>query len=246
MWQLAITSGATLVAAVFECRERGFVASWVADPVRRRRNAAYLLSNFAVVALLSGITAWMGRHLAPAFHWSGPVWVDVAGCVLVAEFLNWVFHWAKHRHRWLWTFHLQHHVETRYDISLTLHTHPLEVILSGTLMVGTLRLLGFSGVALEVFSTLYFVSNLYKHGAWRVGLGPLDWILVGPALHRLHHARELDGNFGSVLTVYDVLFGTARWPDAQAWTVQTGTRGGEPFGFIPEFLAFLRTGRSGS
>jgi len=211
--------------------------------VRRRRNAAYLLSNFAVVAVLSGITAWVGLHVAPVVRCTPPGWMDVVGCVLVAELLNWLFHWVKHRQPWLWSFHLQHHVESRYDISLTLHTHPLEVMFSGAVMVATLRLLGFSGAALEVFSTLYYVSNIYKHGSWKVGLGPLDRVFVGPALHRLHHAKALDGNFGSVLTIYDVLFGTALWPDEQTWETETGTRGGEPFGFIPEFLAFLRPGR---
>jgi hypothetical protein len=49
-----------------------------------------------------------------------------------------------------------------------------------------------------------------------------------------------------VLTLYDVLFGTAVWPDAQAWTAETGTRGGEPFGFVPEFTAFLGPGRGRS
>jgi len=243
MWQLAISSLATLVAAGLECRDPGFVASWVADPVRRRRNAAYLLSNFAVVAVLAGVTAWAGRQVDPWVAWTMPWAVDVVGCFLAAELLNWLFHWAKHRHPWLWAFHVQHHVETRYDVSLTLHTHPLEVILSGTLMVLTVRLLGFSAGALEVFSTLYYVSNLYKHGSWRVGLGPLDRVLVGPALHRLHHAKALDGNFGSVLTLYDVLFGTAIWPDAHTWSVEVGAQEGEPFGFLPEFLAFLRPGR---
>jgi sterol desaturase/sphingolipid hydroxylase (fatty acid hydroxylase superfamily) len=243
MWQLAISSLATLVAAGLECRDPGFVRSWLRDPVRRRRNAAYLLSNFAVVAVLSGTTAWVGTRVTPVFGWTLPWAVDVLGCLLVAELLNWLFHWAKHRHPWLWTFHLQHHVESRYDVSLTLHTHPLEVILSGTLMVLAVRLLGFSAGALEVFSTLYYVSNLYKHGSWKVGLGPLDRVFVGPALHRLHHAKTLDGNFGSVLTVYDVLFGTAIWPGAEAWSLEVGTQEGEPFGFLPEFLAFLRPGR---
>ena len=243
MWQLVISSVATLVAAAIECRDPGFVVSWRKDPVRCRRNAAYLISNIAVVAVLSGITAWVGRHVAPAVSWSAPWVVDVAGCVLVAEFLNWLFHWAKHRHRWLWAFHLQHHVESRYDISLTLHTHPLEVILSGTVMVAAVRLLGFSAGALEVFSTVYYLSNLYKHGSWKVGLGPLDKILVGPALHRLHHAKALDGNFGSVITLYDVAFGTARWPDERTWSLDVGAGEGEPFGFIPECLAFLRPGR---
>lgn len=42
-------------------------------------------------------------------------------------------------------------------------------------------------------------------------LGPLEWVLVTPSHHRVHHAsnpRYLDKNIGMTLIVWDRLFGT--------------------------------------
>lgn len=239
MWQLAISACATLVAALLECRDTGFVASWTSDRVRRNRNVAYLLSNLVVVAVLAGTTAWIGFNIPGLVRWELPFAVEAVACILVAELFNWLFHWIKHVHPWLWRFHLQHHVEQRYDISLTLHTHGLEVVVAGAVMAVGLRLAGFSAAAVEVFSTLYYVANLYKHGSWRVGLGWLDAVVVSPAFHRLHHAREVEGNYGSILTLYDVLFRTAVWPDERAWTLAYGTKSPEPFGYWAEFVSFM-------
>ena len=48
-----------------------------------------------------------------------------------------------------------------------------------------------------------------------VHLGPLNYIVSGPELHRWHHselASESDTNFGNNLIIWDVLFGTRFLP----------------------------------
>jgi sterol desaturase/sphingolipid hydroxylase (fatty acid hydroxylase superfamily) len=137
----------------------------------------------------------------------------------------------------LWTFHAPHHVETHYSVNLTLHTHGIEVLFSGAAMAAVLDLLGFSQLSVDVFSLSYFIANLYKHCTAKLSLGPLDYIFVSPAYHRLHHARGFDGNFGSVLTIFDVLFRTAKFP-ARFEIMPYGTD--DDFGFVKEMLSPLR------
>lgn len=244
---------ASVLFLALDARDTAFRASWGSDRARLRRNAAFFVSNLVTMAVLGAVT----RALAPVLSASALLWrregalavlLEIGACLLVAELVNWVAHWAKHEQKWLWRFHLQHHVETRYSVNLTLHTHGVEVVVTGVLMSSLLALLGFSRLAVDVFAITYFVTNLYKHCGARMSLGPLDWIIVGPAYHRLHHARGHSGNFGSVLTLFDVLFGSARFPAKaeldDVYALPLGTDSDEPFGYMEEMLAPLMLKRA--
>jgi sterol desaturase/sphingolipid hydroxylase (fatty acid hydroxylase superfamily) len=64
-----------------------------------------------------------------------------------------------------------------------------------------------------------------------VNLGPLEWVLNTPRHHRAHHAcndRYLDCNFGSVLIVFDRLFGTFVALDDAGEPIRYGLKGREP------------------
>ena len=237
---IGISAAFSVLFIALDLRDATFRASWTSDRARLRRNGAFFVSNLVTIALLHAITRELAPQLPRVFAWTPGV-VEVIACLLVAELVNWVSHWVKHEHPWLWQFHMQHHVETRYSVNLTLHTHGVEVVFTGVLMASLLVVLGFSRFAVDVFTVTYFVTNLYKHCGARMSLGPLDWIVVGPAYHRFHHARGHHGNYGSVLTVFDVLFRTARFPKPSddVYALPLGTEGDEPFGYVDEMLAPL-------
>ena len=248
---LGLSATFVVLFVALDVRDAGFRASWSSDRARLRRNLAFLLSNLVTIAVLKAVTHLLLPLLPRAFHWGNSgtfdVIVEVGACMLVAELVNWLSHWAKHQQPWLWRFHMQHHVETHYSVNLTLHTHGVEVVVTGVLMTSLLAWLGFSRLAVDVFMVSYFIANLYKHCGARLSLGPLDWLVVSPAYHRLHHARGHHGNYGSVLTVFDVLCKTARFPQQaeldDVYALPSGTDGDEPFGYVQEMLAPLRPRR---
>lgn len=250
---LALSGALTVLFVAVDSTDAGFRSSWWQDRRRVRRNAAFLASNLVTMAALNACTRALEGHVPALVTWptAAPAGraLEVIACLLVAELVNWGSHWLKHRQPWLWRFHLQHHVETRYSVNLTLHTHGVEVLVTGAAMATLLGLGGFSRFAVDVFTLCYYGSNLYKHSTTRLSLGPLDWLVVSPAYHRLHHARGHAGNFGSVLTVFDVLFGTARFPTGvdreAAFHLPLGVTSPEPFGFVDEMLApFARVSAS--
>jgi sterol desaturase/sphingolipid hydroxylase (fatty acid hydroxylase superfamily) len=54
---------------------------------------------------------------------------------------------------------------------------------------------------------------MWIHANVKASLGPLDYVINGPRLHRWHHAREIhDVNFATKLALWDWLFGTAYAP----------------------------------
>ena len=72
--------------------------------------------------------------------------------------------------------------------------------------------------------------------------GPLGWVLVSPAFHRLHHSAERqDVNLGVVLTVWDHLAGIARRPERGNRPCVTGLAG-RP---VPVEQAGARSGAAG-
>lgn len=242
-----LLGGLALLVAV-DLRSEGFRRG-VFDPEdgrRPRRNWA-----FFAAALISGLTvqhigAGLRGHLPALVDWSGLLGLEVVACFLAAELLGWTLHYVKHAHGWLWRFHFSHHRETRYDIWLVTHTHGLEVVLSGTFTSAVLVLLGFGAEVVQIYLLFYSLANTYQHSSADLSLGWLDKLIVNPAYHRYHHAVGSRVNYGNTLTVWDVVFGTARWPaDVRAPDVQIGIGDGpEPYGFWPEMAHFM-TARSG-
>jgi sterol desaturase/sphingolipid hydroxylase (fatty acid hydroxylase superfamily) len=238
----AIWSAVAVVVFVgLDLRSADMRAGFI-DPQRRARNVGYIVGNIVTMVTLTAVNAWLGAHLVPLVSWQAwPVWMEALACVVVAEGINWLSHWLKHVHPWLWTFHLQHHVSRHYDSTLTLHTHGVDVVVSGAAMSAVLLWCGFTKFSVDVFLLLYFATNLYKHGHSRLSLGRvLDRIIVSPAYHRVHHSPTARGNYGSVLTLFDVVFRTAVWPDERVFDEPVGVAGVNEAPFIDEMLLPLR------
>jgi sterol desaturase/sphingolipid hydroxylase (fatty acid hydroxylase superfamily) len=246
----AVSVVATFVFAWLDIRAGGLRAA-CATPQRRRRLAWFLLSNGVAMLALNAVTR---AFVAPASHQDGAItgsWiVQIVACFILAEAVNWIAHYAKHRVARLWRLHSQHHVDDAYSIVLTLQTHGIEVVVVGAAMSYVLSSVGIYKTNIDIYLMCYFVANLYKHCSARMSLGPLDVLIVSPAYHRLHHARDVlatrtgsvGQNYGSVLTLWDILLSTAVWPKQvdDAYAVALGTRGNEPFSFFSEMTWFFR------
>jgi sterol desaturase/sphingolipid hydroxylase (fatty acid hydroxylase superfamily) len=85
-------------------------------------------------------------------------------------------------------------------------------VLSGTWLswVG-LGLLGFSPLQAAPYFATLLVWQTLVHNEWTPRLGPLEWLIVTPSHHRVHHslaAAHINRNYGGVLIVWDRLFGS--------------------------------------
>ena len=131
-------------------------------------------------------------------------------------------HRAMHAVPWLWRFHQVHHsAEVMTPITLY-RTHPVEgvlVALRGVLVTGLVAGVfswgtGGNAVALEVLgvNAVAFALNLagsnLRHSHLWISFGPLEWLVMSPAQHQLHHSLETSGhqvNYGSFLSLWDAL-----------------------------------------
>ncbi|WP_446830823.1 sterol desaturase family protein [Candidatus Foliamicus sp.] len=173
-----------------------------------------LLSVTLVVALADWLRA---ESLVVADFWphQWPVWAQAALMMLVADFGRYWLHRAFHKFSPMWRLHAVHHSPQRLYWVNVGRFHPLEKAIQYCLDALPFALVGVSGDVLAAYFVFYAVNGFYQHSNCLVRLGPLNYLVAGPELHRWHHSElpeESNNNFGNNLIVWDLLFGTRFLP----------------------------------
>lgn len=186
------------------------------------RNLALGALNGMVVALLFAgpLSAAAGRARANRFGLMH--WLDLPpGAALVVSivlFDGWMYAWhrANHRVGLLWRFHRMHHTDRELDVTTALRFHTGEIAISSTLRAAVLVLLGMSFRWLIFYEIALLPVIQFHHSNVRIPYGldrVMRGLLVSPGMHRLHHSvlrREHDGNYASIFSFWDRLFGSYR------------------------------------
>jgi exosortase len=124
-----------------------------------------------------------------------------------------------HRVPLLWRLHLVHHSDTQIDVTTSERHHPLEFLLGTAVLMVLVSTLGLPAPALGLYLLTATVVALYSHANLRLPASldrPLTWFIVTAPVHAVHHSdlqAQTDSNYGSVLTVWDRLFGTYVHPE---------------------------------
>ncbi|MGA9422535.1 MAG: sterol desaturase family protein [Rhodanobacteraceae bacterium] len=141
---------------------------------------------------------------------------------VVFDFTYYWMHRTQHAIPWWWALHSMHHSQRQ----MSCWTNDRGSYLDGFLQSMVLATVGIvMGVAPDQFALLNLISELvqnFSHANVRIGFGRrLERLLVDPKFHRLHHMRVdvarpglHNCNYGQVLSVWDVLFGTALYGEA--------------------------------
>jgi len=190
---------------------------------RRRqvaRRARQVASAGAVAAIVAGgvaiTTAW-ASWTTPERMWRHRILPDAGtGALTTAvaiagwDFIYYWNHRFMHESRYMWAVHVVHHSSERYNLSTALR-QPVADVLGTSVPYG---LLCVAGISPELITTARGVNLLYQfwiHTEAIGRLGPPEAVLNTPSHHRVHHgsnARYIDRNHGSILIVWDRLFGT--------------------------------------
>jgi sterol desaturase/sphingolipid hydroxylase (fatty acid hydroxylase superfamily) len=133
------------------------------------------------------------------------------------DFTYYWMHRAQHAVPWWWALHSMHHSQRQMSCWTNDRGSYLDGVLQSFILAGVAWLIG---IEVDEFAALVLLSELvqcFSHANVRAGFGhALERCFVDPKFHRLHHMRadpdrpDLHNcNFGQVLSVWDVLFGTA-------------------------------------
>ena len=189
-------------------------------PGRPARVARTVAAGGGVAAVaLAGIatTTWWGSKMHPDRLFARRILPDLGTgplAVLTAtvawDFIYYWNHRFMHESRYMWAIHVVHHSSEHYNLSTALRQPVLEAL--GTFVpYSSLCVLGVSP---ELLTTARGINLLYQywiHTEAIETMGPSESVLNSPSHHRVHHGsngRYLDRNHGSILIVWDRLFGT--------------------------------------
>ena len=208
----------------------------------------YLLSISLVVGLSKLLTE-SGITVQGFWPHDFPVWSQVCLMLLAAEFPRYWLHRAFHKFTPMWRFHAVHHSPHRLYWLNVGRFHPMEKALQYGVDALPFALLGVAPDVLAAYFVFYAINGFFQHSNCRVRLGPLNYVVSGPELHRWHHsefAEESDNNFGNNLIIWDILFGTRFLPrDREVGSLGLVNRN-YPMGFVAQmrtpFIGGLENG----
>jgi sterol desaturase/sphingolipid hydroxylase (fatty acid hydroxylase superfamily) len=150
-----------------------------------------------------------------------PSWAAGLTAYLVATFVFYWWHRARHASDLLWRcLHQVHHSAQRLETATAFYKHPLEMaadcVIGGTLAYAVLGLDPAAGafyVLCSVFAELFYHANC-RTPRW------VGYVFQRPEMHRVHHERGHHRcNYGD-LVCWDMLFGT--WDNPSHWEGECG------------------------
>lgn len=145
----------------------------------------------------------------------GDAAVLIIGCLLI-DLLYYCSHRAEHTVFTLWRGHAVHHSDTVMDVTTTYRHHPLEFLANGLFVATVMAAAGLPIWVFVFYATLSTAAGQLQHmnGKMPDGLDRvMRWVIVTPALHRMHHSAEplyYNSNYGVVFSIWDRLLGTYR------------------------------------
>ena len=159
----------------------------------------FVLANFAIIDMP---LAWFDTSPQGI-----ALWVTAA---IGWDFCYYWYHRFSHEISILWAAHAVHHQSEDYNLSTALRQTSTS-FLFGWIFYLPLFLVGFPLEVLLIVGAVNLIYQFWVHTQVVRRMGPLDYILVTPSNHRVHHAqneRYIDKNYGGILILWDRMFGT--------------------------------------
>lgn len=150
-----------------------------------------LQKNYGLFHIQSGVGVWIILFLFTDFIW------------------YWYHRWG-HEINLFWMAHIVHHQSEDYNYTTSARITLLQAVLRTSLWCA-LPLLGFPAAMVTSLLLIHGLYPFFIHTQLVGKLGVLEYFMVTPSHHRVHHASNeeyLDKNYGDVLIIWDKLFGT--------------------------------------
>lgn len=171
--------------------------------------------GIGLAVVLSGLADGLGLTFDGVWPHTWPVPVQIVMMLLIGDVFRYWLHRFSHRPNFLWRLHAIHHSPDRlYSLNVA-RFHPFDKALQYVFDTLPFVVLAVDRSVLLGYFVFYAVNGFFQHSNCHIRLGPLNWVVSGPELHRWHHSKiiaESDRNFGNNLIVWDVLFGTRFLP----------------------------------
>ncbi len=143
----------------------------------------------------------------------GPIenpWIYWTVLLLAEDFMYYWLHRVDHVCRLFWATHVTHHSSTKFNLTVGFRSSVLEPLYRFVYFI-PLALCGFQPIDIAFIYAATQTWGILVHTEKIKKAGWLEWILVTPSHHRVHHGsnpKYLDKNMGMFLIIWDKMFGT--------------------------------------
>ena len=152
----------------------------------------YLLEHLALVEIKSTWIVWLVAFLA----------IDFAG------YWN---HRLSHKINFFWNQHVIHHSSEEFNLACALRQSISNLLGYFPLLLVPAALMGVPGNVIAILAPIHLFAQFWYHTQHIGKMGWLEYIIITPSQHRVHHAinpEYIDKNLGQILSVWDRWFGT--------------------------------------
>lgn len=127
------------------------------------------------------------------------------------DFASYWGHRLNHSINIFWNYHIIHHSSEEFNLACALRQSISNLIEFGALFLIPAALLGVPHQVIIVLAPLHLFGQFWYHTQHIGKLGWLEYVLVTPSQHRVHHAinpEYVDKNLSAIFCVWDRMFGT--------------------------------------
>jgi len=135
------------------------------------------------------------------------IWIVM---LLATDFVWYWYHRLGHEINIFWGAHIVHHQSEEFNYTVAARITTLQAIVRNVFWC-VLPFVGFHPNLVMTILVVHGVYSFFTHTQVIGKLGWLEYILITPSLHGVHHASDekyLDKNYGDVFVFWDKIFGT--------------------------------------
>jgi alkylglycerol monooxygenase len=152
---------------------------------------------------------WLVENIA-TFHIEA-TWLTFLVGFVVIDFQGYWSHRWSHGINFLWNRHIIHHSSEEFNLSCALRQTVSSFVSYFTFLLIPAALLGVPAKVIATIGPLHLFMQFWYHTRLIGKLGWLEYLIVTPSHHRVHHAinpEYLDKNHGQIFIFWDKWFGT--------------------------------------
>ena len=127
------------------------------------------------------------------------------------DFAGYWIHRLSHSVNYFWNRHIIHHSSEEFNLGCALRQSISSFVAITVFFLLPIAILGVPGEVVAIVAPLHLFAQYWYHTRLINRLGILEYILVTPSHHRVHHAinkEYLDKNLSQIFIIWDKLFGT--------------------------------------
>lgn len=130
---------------------------------------------------------------------------------IAIDFASYWSHRLAHSVNIFWNRHVIHHSSEEFNLACALRQTISNIISVGIIFMIPAALLGLPAKVIAIIAPIHLFMQFWYHTKLIPKLGILEYIIVTPSQHRVHHAINdiyLDKNLSAIFCIWDRMFGT--------------------------------------